>query len=82
MLVQVNCHRAQIESYIDHYEASGYSLIKKTIDSEEAVLVFRGISTSHAAEAAAWDGNAQAFIEFADGSKSPLFIRNRRWLDD
>jgi hypothetical protein len=82
MLVRISCHKSQIESYTDHYESLGYTLLEKHFELEEAVLVFKGVSTAHVADAVAYDPNAQAFIEFADGSKSPLYVRTNRWSSD
>jgi hypothetical protein len=82
MQVKVVCHISQIESYTDHYESSGFVLLEKFVEAEQATLLFKGYSTSQAAEEASWDVNAQAFIEFSDGSQSPLYVRKQRWLDD
>lgn len=82
MQVKVSCFLTQIEAYIDHYESSGFQLVHKDIGSDSAILTFQGYSTAHAAEASYWDGNAQAYIEFSDGTTSPLYVRRSRWMDD
>lgn len=82
MQVKVACHISQTESYIEHYEATGFQLLSKYIVGEEASLTFLGRSTAHAAEASYWDTDAQAFIEFSDGTTSPLYIRRSRWMED
>jgi hypothetical protein len=82
MQVKVTCHTSQLESYLEHYEASGFYLLGKNIEGDEATLTFQGQSTAHAAEASYWDSSAQAFIEFSDGSSSPLYVRRSRWMED
>jgi hypothetical protein len=82
MQVKITCHTSQLESYIEHYEASGFSLLGKSIEGEDAILTFQGQSTAHAAEASYWDSSAQAFIEFQDGTTSPLYVRRSRWMED
>jgi hypothetical protein len=82
MQVKVACHITQTESYIEHYEASGFQLINKNTVGEEVSLTFQGQSTAHVAEASYWDTSAQAFIEFSDGTTSPLYVRRSRWMED
>jgi hypothetical protein len=83
MQVRISCHHSQIEDYTSNYEASGFRLIsKEVVNSEQVILFFQGSSTSHAAEAAYWDQNAQAYIQFEDGVVSPLYVRRSRWMED
>jgi hypothetical protein len=82
MQVRVACHISQIDSYVDYYESNGFELLNKHHEQEEVTLVFKGSSAAHVAEAASWDNNAQAFLEFSDGTQSPLYVRKQRWLDD
>lgn len=82
MLVRVTCHITQIESYVDHYESNGFSLLDKHIDQEEASLTFQGRSSAQVAEASFWDSSAQAYLQFQDGTTSPLYVRRSRWMDD
>ncbi len=82
MQVKVACHISQVEAYIEHYEASGFQLLGKMVTGDEATLTFQGYSTAHAAEASYWDSSAQAFIQFQDGTTSPLYVRRSRWMED
>ena len=82
MQVKVACHITQTDAYIEHYEASGFQLLNKQVLGEEVSLTFQGHSPAHAAEASYWDTSAQAFIEFSDGTTSPLYVRRSRWMED
>ena len=82
MQVRVACHVTQTDSYVEHYESLGFQLLGKQVFGEEVTLIFQGQSTAHAAEASYWDTGAQAFIEFSDGTTSPLYVRRSRWMDD
>lgn len=82
MQLKVSCHTTQIESYVDHYESTGFQLLHKDIDADVATLTFQGYSAAHAAEASFWDSGSQAFLEFSDGTTSPLYVRRSRWMDD
>jgi hypothetical protein len=82
MQVRVSCHTSQLESYVEYYESSGFSLLQKSIEGEDVILIFQGQSTAHVAEASYWDSSAQAFIQFQDGTTSPLYVRRSRWMED
>ena len=83
MLVRVSCHPTQIEEYENYYNSMGlYLLDKQVLDQDNITLVFKGERVESVATAAYYDSSAQAFLEFSDGTTSPLYVRRSHWLDD
>lgn len=78
MLLKVTCASVDIERYIEYYETNGFELVQKTHENGEVDLLFRGVSSSHSANYVPTDPSAKAYLEFSDGSVSPLHIRRER----
>ncbi len=82
MLLRVSCAKELVEQYEEYYYSNGFLLLSKEYQGDEAQLVFKAISSSHSAEFLASDTSARAFLEFSDGSTSPLYIRRTHSFDD
>jgi hypothetical protein len=67
---------ANAEAIIDSYEREGFSLHKRTtVDRDTTILELIGPTKEIP------DKNAKMYLEFLDGTISPLYIR-RNILDD
>jgi hypothetical protein len=81
MLVRMMCSPEEVRDTIEHVESQGLSLINKTkINTNTIELEFTGSGI----EAAVYLNRqgAQAFLQFGDGSSSPLHIRKDRDFSD
>jgi hypothetical protein len=78
MLLKISCTPSEVNSYKDYYESSGLEFLRKEkVTRSSVVLVFR---TSEKDKAAALGG--ELFLEFEDGSTSPMYVRRDTLLDN
>lgn len=82
MLLKVSCDKHEVEAYEDYYASNGFQLVQREYENDIAILHFRGVSASHSAEFVGSAPGASAFLEFADGSVSPLYVRRTHSFDD
>ncbi len=83
MLVKLQCYTNQIEAFEEYYNSMGLTLVDKLFeDSEIVTLTFKGDRVTTVAQVAYNDPGAKAYLEFSDGSLSPLYVRRQNWLDD
>ena len=77
MLVKMTCSRQEVNEYVEYGESQGLQLnTKSVIDKDQVELIF---STSGKEAAIDFvERGAEAFLEFQDGSTSPLYIRQSR----
>jgi hypothetical protein len=77
MLVKMTCASNQVYDTIEYAESQGLQLHQKIkIDKETTELYF----TTDGKEAATQfsEYGAETFLQFADGSSSPLYVRKDR----
>jgi len=74
MLVKMMCSPNEVYETIEYAETQGLILQTKTkIDRESVELIFRTDGKEAAVEFSEY--GADTFLEFEDGSTSPLYIR-------
>lgn len=77
MLVKMTCASNQVYETIEYAESQGLQLQQKIkLDKETVELLF----TTNGKEAAVQfsDYGAEAFLQFEDGTTSPLYVRRDR----
>lgn len=79
MYLKVQCYRKEVEEVIGLYEQNGFSLRNKMLNGDEATLYFDAPSTEVLASGVY--GDSKGFIEFQDGTISPLYVRRNLWED-
>ena len=67
---------------IDQYEELGYTYSHESYDNTSMILSFRGPLPKLDVAAQLEDERITTFLEFQDGTLSPLFIRKERSFDD
>lgn len=82
MLLRVNCAKTDIEQYEDYYTSNGFYLVDKMYEGDIVELTFKAVSSAHSAVFLATDPSARAFLEFSDGTTSPLYVRRTHSFDD
>jgi hypothetical protein len=77
MLVRTFSRPESVKDTIEYYEAQGLSFLsKKVLNRESIELSFSTSGKEHAFIGS--DDSVETFIEFEDGSISPLYIRRDR----
>jgi hypothetical protein len=77
MLIKMSCSSQEVTDYVRYYEEQGLEFVNKFVHSKEQVeLTFRTSGKELATSLAQED--AQLFLEFEDGTQSPLYVRKQR----
>jgi hypothetical protein len=77
MLVKMTCPQAEVYDTIEYAESQGLQLYKKTkIDREYVELLFLTDGKEAATQFSEY--GAETYLQFEDGSTSPLHIRKER----
>jgi hypothetical protein len=77
MLLKITCSPNEVTAAKDYYESSGLEFTaKQTISRDEVTLTFRVPEKDRAAGLV-----GDLFLEFEDGSTSPMYIRKDRNLE-
>jgi hypothetical protein len=79
MLVKITCNPKDVQATLEYYEAQDLHLIERRVLNREATeLIFE----TSGKERAFTGDNVETFLEFQDGSVSPLHIRkDRDWAE-
>lgn len=81
MLVKISCSRDEVPTITEFYAEQGFTLQKKLSLGNEVDLWF-SCADSYEGYRAISDFGAQGFLEFQDGSVSPLYVRRSPNFDD
>ena len=81
MLIKITCGTQEVTSTVEAYSEQGFVLEKKTSLGLEADLWFT-CPDSYSGYQAISDYGAQGFLEFRDGTLSPLYVRRSHNFDD
>jgi hypothetical protein len=77
MLVKMSCSYSEIKQYLEYAESEGLTLLEKqSLDKENVMLIFTSSETEVVTNFA--NMGAETFLEFQDGSVSPLYVRRDR----
>ena len=73
----MSCSYSEIKQYLEYAESEGLTLLEKqSLYKENVMLIFTSSETEVVTNFA--NMGAETFLEFQDGSVSPLYVRRDR----
>lgn len=80
MFLKLTCPYEVQDDTVTYYETQGYALRERTRIGDSVELVFSANSVDTLSRGVR--GQAQGFLEFEDGTVSPLYVRRNVWAED